>query len=447
MILRIYNKIYDIIKFNILSIFGNQDKLAISRRYVASTSLSTEVAYNIVGGNFFNGLMLLMKADDAFMGLITMVALVANLLQVFSAVLLNRIKKMKKFLIIGRCLLHLFNIVIIGIIPYLPVANKSKLTAVLIAILCFNLVNAVIAPGFSVWHIKFIPQKIRAKYYSFYRMTIGIILYSAILLASAFVDYFKVSGNELMGLSILRIIAVILVVIDIYLMTKLDEYFNESTAGFTSIKDVLVSPFREKKYLITVIIACLWSFSANAPGPFYSIYLLKDLHVSYSYLNIINMLNIPIVILTTPIWAKIIDHTTWFKTLCISMGFFALHYIGLSAVTENTLILYPISVIYAFTMASGINLVFSNIPYINIPEKNQTNAIGFYSSMNNLAALISVTLSRELIRKTENISINVLGITMQNKQYIMLITAVLMLIAVAWIFFLQKKVFEPGEGN
>ena len=335
MIKKIYNKAYDIIKFNVSAIFGKQDKLAISRRYIASANFSTEVAYNIVGGNFFNGLMLLMKADDAFMGLLTMVSLVANLLQVFSAVLLNRIKKMKKFLIIGRCLMHLFNIVIIGLIPYLPIENKSKLAAFLIAILGFNLINAIVSPGFSIWHIKFIPQKIRSKYYSFYRMTIGIVLYSTILLASAFVDHFKAAGNELAGLTLLRVVAVILVAIDIFFMCKLDEYFNESTSGFTSIKDVLVSPFKEKKYLITVVIACLWSFSANTPGPFYSIYLLKDLNVSYSYLNVINMLNIPIVILTTPIWAKIIDRTGWFKTLCISMGFYALYYIGLAAVTKK----------------------------------------------------------------------------------------------------------------
>ena len=98
-------------------------------------------------------------------------------------------------------------------------------------------------------------------------------------------------------------------------------------------------------------------------------------------------------------------------------------------------------------MASGINLVFSNIPYINIPEKNQTNAIGFYSSMNNLAALISVSLSREFIKRTVNVNVNIFGITMQNKQYIVLITSLLMLLAVAAIFILQKRVSETQEDN
>jgi Na+/melibiose symporter-like transporter len=275
-------------------------------------------------------------------------------------------------------------------------------------------------------------------------MTIGIVLYSAILLASAFVDHFKAAGNELGGLTILRAAAVILALVDIYFMNKLSEFYNDNSRDSASIKDILISPFKETKYLITVAIVCLWSFSANTPGPFYSIYLLKDLKVSYSYINVINMLNIPIVILTTPVWAKIIDRTSWFKTLCISMGFYSLYYVGLAFVTENTLILYPVSVIFAFVMASGINLVFSNIPYINIPEKNQTNAIGFYSSMNNLAALISVSLSREFIKKTENLKISIFGIGMQNKQYIVLITAVLMLLAVGVIFILQKK---AGENN
>lgn len=103
------------------------------------------------------------------------------------------------------------------------------------------------------------------------------------------------------------------------------------------------------------------------------------------------------------------------------------------------MILYPISVIFSFLIAPGINLVFSNMPYINIPEKDQTNYIGFYSAMNNLAAFLGVLTGKEFIKFTEEIKISVLGIGMQNKQYILLITAAAMLIAVVLIYIIQKR--------
>jgi hypothetical protein len=124
------------------------------------------------------------------------------------------------------------------------------------------------------------------------------------------------------------------------------------------------------------------------------------------------------------------------------MGIFLLNYIGLAFVTRSTMFLYPLAVILSFTMLTGINLTFSNIPYINIPEKNQTNFIGFYSAMNNFAGLLGVMLGRKFILLTERIHIQILGTDMQNKQYILLITAAFMLIATVLVYLLQRRVEE-----
>ena len=121
------------------------------------------------------------------------------------------------------------------------------------------------------------------------------------------------------------------------------------------------------------------------------------------------------------------------------MGLFLLNYIGLSFVSRETLALYPLAVIFSFLVAPGINLVFANMPYINIPEKDQTNYIGFYSAMNNLAALLGVLTGKEFIKHTEGMALSLLGMEMQNKQYILILTAAVMLIAVLLIFAMNRK--------
>lgn len=89
----------------------------------------------------------------------------------------------------------------------------------------------------------------------------------------------------------------------------------------------------------------------------------------------------------------------------------------------------------------------ASIPYINILEKNQTNYIGFYSAMNNLAALLSVAAGREFIRRTENLRLNFLGISLQNKQYILILTAIIMALAVLAIHLLQKDKRNIEQGH
>ena len=64
----------------------------------------------------------------------------------------------------------------------------------------------------------------------------------------------------------------------------------------------------------------------------------------------------------------------------------------LALVTKGTLFLYPVALILAYVFAIGINLSFTGIPYVNMPAKNQTMFIGFYSSAANLAALLLLSM-------------------------------------------------------
>jgi len=433
------NNFYFVLKSRITGILSFNDEVTVSRRNITASNITSGATNNLIGGNFFTGFLLLLNADDSFMGLITMAGFIGNLLQVLSPLLLERFQSRKLMLIASRGIIYFFNIIIISIIPLMPMVNGTKLMLILVIILFINLINAISAPGFAVWQIKSIPEDVRAKYFSFFTIINGIVIYSIILASGKIIDYFKTSGNEMQGLLIFRAVALLLCLVDIFFLFRIKEYPNQRSEREINLINILLNPLKEKKYLVTVLIACLWNYSANIPGPYFSIYMLKDVGVSYSFLNIINMFNIPVLIFLTPLWRRRISSTSWFKTLYFSMGLFLLNYIGLAFVSRETLVLYPIAVIFSFLVAPGINLVFSNMPYINIPDKDQTNYIGFYSAMNNLAALLGVLTGKEFIRHTEEMTISLLGMEMQNKQYILILTAAVMLIAVLLIFAINRK--------
>ena len=89
-------------------------------------------------------------------------------------------------------------------------------------------------------------------------------------------------------------------------------------------------------------------------------------------------------------------------------------------------------------LATGINLSFTNIPYINIPKQDQTLYIGFYSTMSNLGALLGVTFGRQFVTMTESLTFLGAG----NKQMLMYTVFVLMSLAALAIFFLRRGVKE-----
>ncbi len=417
----------------------------ISQRNLIVANICTGSVGNLIGGNFFTGLLLFLHAGDGLIGLIAMLGFLGNMLQVLSPLLLERFQSRKRILIGARFVLYLLNVVAIGLIPLLPASEGIRLGLIICALLLLHIINALTSPGFQVWHIQSVPESDRAGYFTLNSILNGLVIHSVILGAGVVADRFKMAGKELDGLLLLRGIALLLCVVDIFLLTRIKEYPYEQSGEPLRLKELLVKPFREKKYLISVATACIWSFTANIPGPYFNVYMLKDMEVSYSFLNIVNMINIPILLFIAPLWRRRVHRVSWFNTLTMAVSLFLVHYFCLAFVTKETLYLYPIAVIYALIMAPGINLVFANMTYINLPEKDQTNYISFYASMNNVAAFLGTLAGRQFIAATAEIQIRVFGTQMGNKQYILLLTGVLMIGVVILVRFLHRKAEQMGS--
>jgi MFS family permease len=415
------------------------------RERLLMCSYTSNVIANLVGGTFWTGFLLLMNADDAFIGTMTMIATAANMLQFFAPLLLERFSRRKGLLIALRGLLYLLNVVFVGLIPLFPAASQMKLTMLAITVLIVNILNAVISPGISIWHVQSVPQGVRPYFYSIITMTVGAVVAVVNLAGSKIVDFMTARGMAYEGFMILRIVAAALCVLELILYFRIKEYPYESSGTKFTLRDLIVEPLRNKLYLRTVMVTFLWNIAANMPGSYYTVYLLRNIGVSYSYITVISMINIPVTFLLTPLWRRVLARHGWFKTLYLSVGVYLSHYIVLALVTRKTLILYPLSQVMAYVFAVGINLSFTGIPYVNMPEKRQTVFIGFYASVAYLAALIGVTIGKYFVIFTEKMHFNILGFEVVNKQALMVLTALALAFAVVGIRAIDKT--TPRDGS
>lgn len=403
------------------------DDSSADRFVLIQYNITANVIANLVGGNFFAGLMLLLKADNSFIGLMTMIIFGANLLQLFSPYVLERFERRKKLLIGLRVAMQSINIVFIGIVPLLPLSYSTKLTLLALSVFLVNALGALMSPGYSVWHMAHIPQRVRVSFFSVVSMLNGIFVAVMNLAASRVLDSFKQAGNELLGLELLRIVALAIAVYDIYLLIKLRELPRTAPGRKIKFTDLVVKPWKERVYLRTVLVVVMWSMIANIPGSYYTVYLLKDLNVSYSYITLINMMNVVVLIAFTPLWRKLFSRRSWLKPLSWAMMLFAPHYLMLALVSPQLMWLYPVGSIWAYICMVGISLAFTSVAYVNIPHENQTLFIGFYSTMSNLGALVGAFLSRTFMTAFEGTSFMLLGIPFGEKQVMMMAVGFLML--------------------
>jgi MFS family permease len=429
------NKIFG----DITLIFNRSEEYARNRLSILWFSIYANVIAILYGGYFFTGLLLLLGASDAYMGYITIVTYAGNLVAIFSPLIIERFARRKQMLLISRSVYYLLLLGFITVVPFLGISNGARLSIIMTVIALVNLISALTGSGMSVWHLQSLPESVRSSFFSNLNMIIGVLNMILLNIAGLFADYFKAHGNELFGITLLRLAACLFAFIEIYNLSRIKEYPYPKHNTKMSLIDIFKNPLKNKRYRAVMAVIVIWTLAATLPGPFYQVYLIKDLKISYSFLSVVNLLNVPVLLIAMPIWGRVVSRFGDVKLFPMLAAFISLHYLSLTMVTINNYQwLYPTTVFYYFILAAGITQVASLMPYKYIPDVNQSNFLSFYGTISTVAALLGTLLGQRFVIATEKVDLNFLGIQIGNKQLIMFVTGIVIIIGSIVMYFINR---------
>jgi hypothetical protein len=410
-----------------------------SRKYILVWNGAANIAANMAGGNFLVGLYTIINLSDVLLGVLTTVIQFCNIFQIMSPLLLGRFRQKKKILLVTRIIYYSFYIVIIGIIPFVPGEDGLRTGLLLAAMVAANCINALAAPGYSVLHIRSIPEESRADFFSVLNLLVNICVYVFILVCGYIVDFFRDRGSFLAGITAVRIVGLIFAALEIYAHCHIHE-FDEPDGAEPHPRINPFAPLRNKEFMLCVILTGLYSFFANIPGVYYSSYLVNDIAVPFSYLGIVNFLSVPIMIFAIPVWNHVIRKLSWFKSISVSLLLAAVHYFMLPFVgRENYLYLYTAAVIYYFMVIPGVSIVSSNLPYYRLPEGGRTGFLAFYAGFNSFMAMLGLSCGSFFIAASHSLDINIFGRHIRNKQFIMVIAGALLICLGVFYRYIAKR--------
>lgn len=424
---------------DITLIFNKNEEYARNRLHILRFSILANVIAILYGGYFFTGLLLRLGADDAYMGYVTIVTYVGNLAAVFSPLLVERFAKRKRMLLISRGAYYLLLLGFITAVPFIGNGDGVKLALILTAVSAANLIAALTGSGMSVWHLQSLPESVRSSFFTNLNMIIGVLNMVLLNIAGLVADYFKGLGQEMLGIVLLRSIALLVAFAEIYSLSRIREYPYAVTPKKINLVDIFRNPLKNKRYRAVMAIIVLWTLTASIPGPFFQVYLIRDLQISYSFLSMVNLLNIPVLLIAMPIWGRVIGRLGDVKIMPPLAGLITLHFLSLAFVTKaNYLWLYPVSVFYYFILAAGITQAASLMPYKFIPDAGQSNFLSFYGTMNTLAALLGTVVGQRFVMATEAVRVAAGPFSLGNKQIVMLLTGVMVLLGAVTMFFINR---------
>ncbi len=392
----------------IFQVFNFKTPESRGRIVMLSSAILSSIFGYLTTGIFYTSFLIGNDIDIVDMGILTFVPYMSSFLSLFAPMILERMKRRKVFLFIMQTLSHTINILGITLLPVFVHDKQIRIIGFAIIVFLSSAISALISSGYTVWHLNFIPDEVRAKYYSVQQIFSMVFAAITLLTSSTIADALSGTPKELEIITTFRYIGFALALIQMILLLLPKEYPYPPVAK-VRFKDVFMLPLKNKKFMFTMSIIAMWQFSATFSSLF-GYYLLNDCNVSYTFINLTDAVYALFLIVLSPLWIKFLRKTSWLKTFAITAFMIAPVEIFYSfANASNYIVILLIAKLTAHCIGVGQNLAYANIPNLALPNEGRSNFFVFYSIILSFSAFLGTSTVTMILSLTEGMTFNIFG--------------------------------------
>lgn len=405
--------------------------------YEGSTSM---VMFALAGGAFLAGFANFLGADDGFNGVLGAIPALAGSIQIFSSIFFEKLEHKKPlislFAVVGRLL--------IGVMFLIPLAiiNKTiSLYTLMIIYILAQVFMSFVGPSMSGWLVDLTPEKMRGKYLakkdavSLAFVTVASLLFGKVL------DVFKTNKSENIGFIIIGLVLIILAFLEMYFLSEIREPLIHKKNIDLKLKNTIFEPVVNKDFRKVLILFVFWNISLFIALPYFSVYMVTGLKLSYTYIMIMGLLSNVARVILVKHWGILADSKSWEKTTVYSILTLAMcHFIWGFANQETAFIIVPLMNILGGIAWGGASIAMFNIQFIYAPKKNRTVYIGGCAAYGGIIGFATTLLGSIIIDAVGSSKIVVLGFSFSNMQVVFLISGVLLGLCSLYVhIFIEKK--------
>ncbi len=369
-------------------------------RTVIRDGLTTSAMGTLTGGAFLVAFALNLGASNLLIGLLAAIPPLAQILQIPSIYLVEKIKN-RRAISVYSCLMSRAFWLLIASIPFL-FSPGAGLRILIAGIILYSAFAAVSNCSWNSWMRDLIPQERLGSFYS-KRMSLsaalGIVLS---LLAGLYIDYWKrlFPNHELYGFSILFFMGFLAGMLGVYFISTIPEprIAPQETRFFKSI----IQPFRDANFKNLFMFSGSWNFAVNLAAPFFTVYMLKRLQLQMSFIIVLLILSQLTNLAFFRIWGKFSDRFSNKSVLRISGPLFMLCIFGWTFTTLPGKYILTIPLLIALHIlmgisTAGVTLASGNIGLKLAPKGQATAYLAANNLVNSLAAAVAPVLGGRFV--------------------------------------------------
>lgn len=388
--------------------------------FIADSCVSTQI-FTVTSGAFLSGLAYLAGASTAWVAIISALPTLMNVVQILSSVVYENRTSSKKitiqFAVIQRlCLISML------FVPMLPWRKDAVVALIAVLYSCAHFCGAFINTGANNWLMSLAQKSRLGRYLGIKDSLVLVASIAGSLCLSKVLDSYRAVDREMTGFQIIGIISIGFFILDFIFLSLIVEPKNKMPEQRLRIKSAILMPLKDAKYQKVIVFYLIWSIASNIAGPFFSIYMLEDLGLSYFYITIMNMVASIGRMVASLIWGKIADTCSWNLVTSASIAMLGVAYIGWSILTkENCTYWLPIVQCVSGIAWGGIGISTFRLQFEHAPQEHKVSYVSFCSTMAGVAGFLASMLGSGFVAAFQEVTIG--SITIHNIQVIFLISA------------------------
>ncbi|MCM0648301.1 MFS transporter [Clostridium swellfunianum] len=383
--------------------------------------------YSLTSGAFLAGLANYMGATDEFNGIVGAIPVFAGVIQIFSGLVFEKMER-RKFLVSMLCISFR---ILLGLMFFIPLAfdsQNARLAALAGTYGVAYLLASFSTPPANNWLVSLTPEHIRGKYLA-KRDAYSLAFLTAItLIVGKVLDIFKQAGNEKMGFVFMGFLVMAMAVLNFCSISSIKEPKMEVSRVQLKFRDIFLKPLRDSKFKLIIVLFILWNIGLQIAGPFFAVYMVTGIKLSYSYIMLMGVLSSIARIITVPYWGKLADHKSWITCTKYSLGMLGIiHACWLFVNNTTAPVLVPFLHVLSGIAWGGINMAMFNIQFLFSPKEGKTIYLGVNAALGGVLGFLSTIVGSMILGMLQGLNFNIGFITIGNMQIIFLMSGMLIL--------------------
>lgn len=356
---------------------------------VIGDGLAAEAMTTLTGGAFLVAMALLMGASNLQIGLLAALPTFTNIFQLLSIWLVQRYNNRRAIAVVCAWLAR-FPLLIAGSLP-LFFSSSASIQLFIFFLFFYYFFGSIAGPSWNSWMKDLVPDKILGTYFakrSSYTQTLNAIL--SIILA-LIVDHIKKKHPEyeLTIYAVMFMAAAVTGIIGAFILAGAPE--PKSYLAKENIFKLFSRPLKDANFRRLLIFNSAWVFALNIATPFFTVFMMKTLGLSLSYIIGLTILSQLCSILTIRIWGAFADRYSNKTIIAIGAPLYIICIIAWCFVGIYSTFWHNLALLVGIHILTGISTAGINLSLTNIGLKLATKeeAVVYLSAKNIIPSFFS----------------------------------------------------------